>query len=538
MTTVNLIPHLSNEFKCLYEEPFNTDVTIQVGEEGHSKIFHAHWLILCVRSSYFKRELSYDKDDSQENSPRDCSIPHVIEPIKPETFEKLLRYIYTGIFTIEDDINSNLEIVEGAKTLELNRLMETMQSKLIKEKKETIHHRFVRVSRFASQHKEFEILNDFCKETIENSPEIIFAAADFSDIDNETLVELLNRDIDLPEGKIWEHVLRWGVAKKPGLEFDSWNDLEWSHAHGEFVKDILKDCVPLVRFFHMDNDEYIEKVVPLLHLLPYQLWVDLIRYKQTFGAYKPKSEILPPRKRVSTSKDAGTTSDSSASTSYPTRAIDSQSESSKPQPESRRPQTSLGINIDSPPPQAKTKDASQNVSSLILNNAQIQWLLSMTKGMTCKELKLKESLLTSFTCTLNLLYRGSHDGDEASVFHNLCDNKGPTITVIRTKEENEIIGGYNPISWNQALQKYMHTSYSFLFAMKSSGNVLSLCKSPAIAIRNDPNCGPVFGNDLVLINNFSVPYNHTYQDAYDKSIRGNRNMFFSVEEIEVFQVIF
>ncbi|CAG8659325.1 1137_t:CDS:2, partial [Paraglomus brasilianum] len=45
---VDLTRHLSNEFKCLYEEPFNTDVTVQVGEEGHSKIFHAHWLILCA----------------------------------------------------------------------------------------------------------------------------------------------------------------------------------------------------------------------------------------------------------------------------------------------------------------------------------------------------------------------------------------------------------------------------------------------------------------------------------------------------------
>jgi len=87
---VDLTRHLSNEFKCLYEEPFNTDVTVQVGEEGHSKIFQAHWLILCARSSYFKRELSYDKDDNQDNSPGNCSIPHVIERIKPETFEKLL----------------------------------------------------------------------------------------------------------------------------------------------------------------------------------------------------------------------------------------------------------------------------------------------------------------------------------------------------------------------------------------------------------------------------------------------------------------
>jgi len=255
-------------------------------------------------------------------------------------------YMYAGTFIIENDINSNLEMTEGARLLELSRLIETRQKVLIEKKKETIYHQLVHVSRFASQHKEFEILNNFCKETIERFPEIIFAAADFSDIDNETLIELLNRDIDLPEGKIWEYVLRWGVAKKPGLEFDAWKD--WSTADIEFVKDILKDFIPLIRFFHMDDGEYIEKVVPLIHLLPYQLCVDLVCYKQTEGAYKPKSKLLPPRKRVSTTKKPRNISDPSASTSSthkepPIHAADSQSEPLKPQPESRRSQTPSGV---------------------------------------------------------------------------------------------------------------------------------------------------------------------------------------------------
>src|SRR6185312_7727094 len=88
-------------------------------------------------------------------------------------------YMYTGTFIIEDDINSNLEMTEGARLLELSRLTEAIQRVLIERKEGTIYHRLVHVSRFASQHKEFEILNNFCKETIEEFPEIIFTAADF-----------------------------------------------------------------------------------------------------------------------------------------------------------------------------------------------------------------------------------------------------------------------------------------------------------------------------------------------------------------------
>ncbi len=34
----------------------------------------------------------------------------------------------------------------------------------------------------------------------------------------------------------------------------------------------------------------------------------------------------------------------------------------------------------------------------------------------------------------HLLYKGNRDGFNAKDFHRLCDNKGPTITVIRTRQ--------------------------------------------------------------------------------------------------------
>ena len=32
------------------------------------------------------------------------------------------------------------------------------------------------------------------------------------------------------------------------------------------------------------------------------------------------------------------------------------------------------------------------------------------------------------------------------VFHKMCDNKGPTIIIMRLKGEALILGGYNPIN--------------------------------------------------------------------------------------------
>ena len=46
-----------------------------------------------------------------------------------------------------------------------------------------------------------------------------------------------------------------------------------------------------------------------------------------------------------------------------------------------------------------------------------------------------------------LIYRGTRDGFAASTFHSLCDDKGPTITLIKSVGDC-IFGGYSDVSWS------------------------------------------------------------------------------------------
>ena len=48
-----------------------------------------------------------------------------------------------------------------------------------------------------------------------------------------------------------------------------------------------------------------------------------------------------------------------------------------------------------------------------------------------------------------LLYRLSENGDKFSTFHELCDNKGPTLTLFYVNDGN-IIGIYTPLSWDSS----------------------------------------------------------------------------------------
>jgi hypothetical protein len=45
---------------------------------------------------------------------------------------------------------------------------------------------------------------------------------------------------------------------------------------------------------------------------------------------------------------------------------------------------------------------------------------------------LLDMLGSKHTLRTELLYRGSRDGFYPPVFHSLCDNKGPTYTIVRS----------------------------------------------------------------------------------------------------------
>nr|CAG8497647.1 538_t:CDS:2 [Entrophospora candida] len=49
--------------------------------------------------------------------------------------------------------------------------------------------------------------------------------------------------------------------------------------------------------------------------------------------------------------------------------------------------------------------------------------------------------------TFKLLFSTTRDGFSIRKFHRLCDDKGSTLTITRLNNDNQIIGGYNPVNW-------------------------------------------------------------------------------------------
>lgn len=102
-----------------------------------------------------------------------------------------------------------------------------------------------------------------------------------------------------------------------------------------------------------------------------------------------------------------------------------------------------------------------------------------------------------------LLYKISRDGCNSTTFHNLCNNKGPTVTLVYNPS-GSVYGGYTSLNW-RSTNAYQIDANAFLFRLYQNGN-LQPKKFPRKGNGNDVydhvSYGPTFGggHDLYTFN--------------------------------------
>ena len=147
-----------------------------------------------------------------------------------------------------------------------------------------------------------------------------------------------------------------------------------------------------------------------------------------------------------------------------------------------------------------------------------------------------------------LLYRGSENDFSSAVFHSKCDNKGPTITIVKSEKGN-IFGGYSPVMWESSNSwgEDIHKD-SFLFSITRSSKHIIL--NPKFAIDNCAVFGPTFGkgadlyiSDQCNLNESSYTEmgdtyesNFKFQTIESRSYLSGSIKYFKVEEYEVYLI--
>ena len=124
-------------------------------------------------------------------------------------------------------------------------------------------------------------------------PDKIFESENFTSLPENALISLIKRDdLQMDEGKIWDDVIRWGIAQSTDLPTDT---KDWSHENFLTIKNILRNCLPLIRYFHMSIKDIYDKVKPYRNILEENLWDDILQ-KSLIPDRQILSTILPPCK--------------------------------------------------------------------------------------------------------------------------------------------------------------------------------------------------------------------------------------------------
>jgi GTPase Era involved in 16S rRNA processing len=150
-----------------------------------------------------------------------------------------------------------------------------------------------------------------------------------------------------------------------------------------------------------------------------------------------------------------------------------------------------------------------------------------------------------------LLFKCSTTGFDSKEFHRCCDNRRPTVTLIRY-DNRFLFGGFTNIPWSSTEQVHWDQT-AFLFALVNPYNKgpikypINNCSS-AIAVHHHPSYGPAFGKlgkDLCIrdknsgMETIEIGFPDSYLDTTGKryqNFAGTER--FSTTDIEIYSLWF
>ncbi|RHZ65598.1 hypothetical protein Glove_313g29 [Diversispora epigaea] len=418
--------------------------------------------------------------------------------ISVKVFNVIIKYIYGGKFSLEKLENSVIfDLLIASNELELDELVEYLQTHLINNCASWLRLKFAQIYRTSYQVKNLEIIQDFCNNIIVKHPNTIFESENFHSLPEDALISILKRDdLQLEEVKIWEYIIQWGKAKSPMLPT---NLNEWTSDNFLTLKETLKQCLQHIRYFSISGDDVTEKIYPYLQLLEQQLFLDI------------NTKLITPTKPIS-------------SIVLPPRSI---------------------LNTKLP-----IRNTPILLSSSIITN---EHALEISSWIDKKESPYIENNPYEF----QLLVRGSRDGFDVKTIYNICDKVSETVIILKLECTGEILGGYNPLEWDNNQNQRKPTEDSFVFSLKTANmenSILSrvITKFDSVIVNHPKYSRLRFGKALCLKGNLKTEKKCccVHSETYPKAIRSDEfispkvgkasdialEFLFSVEEYEVFKI--
>ncbi|CAG8505176.1 6391_t:CDS:2 [Funneliformis caledonium] len=386
----------------------------------------------------------------------------------------------------ENNFKETFGLLLISKEFEIIELLELLEDQLLNSPNQ-IHQNFSTTLQLSLE--SFNKLYEFCLKTIQERPEIIFKSKDFHLLNEDTLFTLLqNQGLTIKEVEKWESIIKWGIHHSfttPTIDYNT----------------RIPDVTLWTKDKFRDLAKTLQKFIPLIDF-------HKIEPENFYEEVKPFKKII----------------DKSLYDEILKYYIVSSKKS----------------NVDNPKPEVPTSNVHIRLSSVLIEldcfQLLINWINETIPGTSLNRYK------------LTLLLKGSANGFTANTFHGMCDNRGATLTVIKIRGSTEIIGGYNPASWNQSLYINEPLSIireSFVFKLNQKDIRQSIVGRPVAdavyTIENHPNNGPCFYGALYIKGGSHGDFKRDmlcYCDGANYGVQLRKtNSTFSVDDYEVYQVI-
>ncbi|RIB13581.1 hypothetical protein C2G38_2040856 [Gigaspora rosea] len=424
-------------------------------------------------------------------SPRKCGpnedmITHTLAKpnISPTAFEFILGYIYSGYLTFKDTQDNELILNTAILAAEL----------CLTELCDLLQCHLLYL-KFEWVHRNFVLIQNSIlrREGLEKLQQHCIdrlkkePESIFRSPDfihlNEDIVVSLLKQVNIQMSEIEI----WDYILKWGIaQTRMLNDNfgQWSSDDFLLLELSLHNCLPWIRFFHMPYRDFSIKVMPFEKILPKQLVHDVQLYHFVQNS-RPIYNTLPPR---------------------------------------------LGL-----------------CNSSIITWSHMGLIASWIDRKDCENVLWEPYNSVEIPYKFDLIYRGSRDGFPPKIFHKACDNQGPTITVIKIKGMNQVIGGYNPVSWQSFKPNagWSRTTESFIFSIDiGKSDSLATKRATTVSRVADANkaiysfvaLGPYFGDgDLKVCIRYDSPSCSCTHKSYSSKIL-EKSDWMVVEEYEVFKV--
>ena len=138
-----------------------------------------------------------------------------------------------------------------------------------------------------------------------------------------------------------------------------------------------------------------------------------------------------------------------------------------------------------------------------------------------------------------LLYRLSENGESNSTFHELCDNKGSTLTLFHVNDGN-IVGIYTPLSWDSN-SNWKNDNDTFIFNLNKEKKYKKIKSDSSTYCKNT--YGPHaygFGcesKNMKSIVHYAANINSCYDNGSDILPSNNQTKYYDLLETEVYKII-